>query len=166
MTHYKTRLGADGDADFLWEMLYQAIFVPEGEQKPSREILSQPDISKYLDDWGRHGDVAYIAKDLNNEAVGAIWMRLFDDSNNTFGYIDSSIPVLSMAVSPEVRGQGIGTLLLREMIKKAKNSGFTSLSLSVDTGNPAFRLYERYGFKKVGMNGTSYDMKLNLKDIG
>ncbi|QHS23455.1 GNAT family N-acetyltransferase [Virgibacillus sp. MSP4-1] len=159
-------MGADGDVDFLWEMLYQAIFVPEGEQKPSREILSQPDISKYLDNWGRHGDEAYIATDLNNEPVGAIWIRLFDDYNNTFGYIDSSIPVLSMAVAPEFRGRGIGTLFLGEMMKKAKKSGFISLSLSVDLDNPAFRLYKRYGFKKVGINGTSYDMKVNLNDIG
>ena len=55
-------------------------------------------------------------------------------------------------------GKGIGTILLKEMIRKAKNSGFISLSLSVDPKNLALRLYERQGFVKVGINGTSWDM--------
>ncbi|MDC3414709.1 hypothetical protein NC797_06600 [Aquibacillus sp. 3ASR75-11] len=50
-------------------------------------------------------------------------------------------------------------------MKQAKNSGFTSLSLSVDPDNPAFRLYEGHGFVKVGINGTSYDMKVNLNKV-
>jgi len=60
-----------------------------------------------------------------------------------------------MAVSPEYRGQGIGTLLLNEMVKKAKDTGFTSVSLSVDPSNSALRLYERHGFVKIGVDGTS-----------
>lgn len=72
LTHYKIRSGTDGDDDFLWEMLYQALFVPEGESRPSREVLSQTGISKYSDNWGKHGDIAYIAVDLNEEPVGAI----------------------------------------------------------------------------------------------
>ncbi|WP_096438282.1 GNAT family N-acetyltransferase [Alteribacter populi] len=67
-----------------------------------------------------------------------------------------------MAVLPKHRGQGIGTLLLNEMIRKAKDSGFISLSFSVDPNNPALRLYERCGFVKVGIDGTSWDMMATL----
>ncbi len=162
LADYKIRSEKEQDIDFLWEMLYQAIYVPEGEARPSREILNQPDILKYLCNWGRQGDIAYIATDLSDNPVGAIWTRLFDEANKTYGYIDKNTPVLSMAVLPKHRGQGIGTLLLNEMIRKAKDSGFISLSFSVDPNNPALRLYERCGFVKVGIDGTSWDMMATL----
>jgi [ribosomal protein S18]-alanine N-acetyltransferase len=162
LPEYKIRPETAQDIDFLWEMLYQAIFIPEGESQPTREILNQPDISKYLRKWGRQGDIAFIAIDSSENSIGAIWIRLFDETNKTYGYIDKNTPVLSMAVLPEYRGKGIGTLLLNEMMKKAKASGFASLSLSVDPNNPALRLYERHGFVKVGIDGTSWDMKTTL----
>lgn len=158
LTDYKIRTETEQDIDFLWEMLYQAIFIAEGEVQPSWEILNQPEILKYLCNWGRQGDIALVAIDSSEKPVGAIWTRLFDETNKTYGFIDKNTPVLSMAVLPEYRDQGIGTLLLNEMIRKAKNSGFISLSLSVDPNNSARRLYERQGFEKVGINGTSWDM--------
>lgn len=158
LTDFKIRPETEEDIDFLWEMLYQAIFIVEGGTKPSREILKQPDIIQYLYDWGRQGDIALIATDSRENPVGAIWARLFDETNKTYGYIDENTPVLSMALLPEYRGKGIGNLLLNEMIRKAKDSGFSSLSLSIDPKNPALRLYERHGFVKVGIDGTSWDM--------
>lgn len=155
---YKIRQETEQDNDFLWEMLYQSIFVVEGEVKPLRDILNQPDIIKYLCNWGRRGDIALIATDLNDNPIGAIWIRLFDETNKTYGYIDENTPVLSMALLSEYRGKGIGTVLLKEMIRTANDLGFKSLSLSVDPKNPALRLYEKQGFVKVGINGTSWDM--------
>lgn len=164
LTGYKIRTETERDIDFLWEMLYQAIFIAEGDVKPSREILNQPDLSKYVSNWGRQGDIALIATDSSENPVGAIWTRLFDETNKTYGFIDKNTPVLSMAVLPEYRGLGLGTLLLNEMIRTAKDSGFTSLSLSVDPNNPALRLYERQGFVKVGIDGTSWDMMTTLEN--
>lgn len=158
MTEYKIRPGTEQDIDFLWEMLYQSIFIEDGEAKPSREILNEPDIIKYLCNWGRRGDIALIATDSGENPIGAIWTRLFDNTNKTYGYIDKNTPVLSMAILQDYRGKGIGTLLLLEMIRKAEDAGFISLSLSVAPKNPALRLYERQGFVKVGINGTSWDM--------
>lgn len=158
MKEYKIRTETPQDIDFLWEMLYQAIFIAEGEVQPSREILNEPGMVEYVSNWGREGDLALIAMDGSEKQVGAIWMRLFDETNKTYGFIDKNTPVLSMAVLPEYRGQGIGTFLLNEMIRIARESGFTSLSLSVDPNNPALRLYERHGFVKIGIAGTSWDM--------
>lgn len=36
------------DLPFLWEMLYQSIHVPEGQEVPSLDILKEPTIEKYL----------------------------------------------------------------------------------------------------------------------
>ncbi len=35
LTDYKIRTETEQDIDFLWEMLYQAIFIAEGEVQPS-----------------------------------------------------------------------------------------------------------------------------------
>ncbi|MGI8315512.1 N-acetyltransferase family protein [Halobacillus mangrovi] len=165
MTQYKIRQATKIDHDFLSDMLYEAIYVPEGEARPPKDIINRPEIAKYLSGWGREGDMAYIAIDQNENQVGAVWTRLFDENNQTYGYINGDTPVLScMAVAPGYRGKGIGTLLLSEMIKEVKKKGYTALSLSVDPDNNARLLYEKYGFRKVGINGTSWDMVATLNE--
>jgi [ribosomal protein S18]-alanine N-acetyltransferase len=159
---YSIRLGTAKDKDFLWEMLYQAIFIPEGEPRPPREILTEPEIAASLKGWGRTGDVALIAEDRNNSPIGAVWVRLFDDNNKTYGYVDERTPLLGMALLPEFRGKGIGTALLAEMLRITKNAGYSGISLSVDPNNPALQLYQRFGFKKIGIDGTSWDMLVIL----
>jgi len=62
-----------------------------------------------------------------------------------YGQKDMYIDVL--AVSPAMRGKGIGTLLLDAVFQAARDKGFRSVSLEVvDTNPDARRLYERVGF--------------------
>jgi hypothetical protein len=50
------------DQAFLGEMLYLALFVPPGEAPPSRLLLRDPAIARYVEDWGtRNGDSGLIA---------------------------------------------------------------------------------------------------------
>lgn len=54
-------------------------------------------------------------------------------------------------VAPEWRNFGIGTYLIQQMEKLAKeNFKITLLHLQVYEGNPAIRLYSRLGFKEFG----------------
>jgi [ribosomal protein S18]-alanine N-acetyltransferase len=163
MNYYQIRASNDADEKFLWEMLYQAIYVPEGEPRPSKEILKNPEISQSLKNWGRRGDAALIATS-GETPVGAVWIRLFDDTNKTYGFVDPQTPLLGMALLPEYRGKGIGTVLLEKILTVAKELGFEQVSLSVDPDNPALRLYERVGFKKIGIDGTSWDMLVKLEN--
>ena len=49
------------------------------------------------------------------------------------------------------RGKGVGTRLLNELMKLAKQSfGIEILHLEVYEGNPAINLYNRLGFKEFG----------------
>jgi ribosomal protein S18 acetylase RimI-like enzyme len=162
LTKFTIRHAINEDINFLWEMLYQAIYVPEGQTPPSKDIINEPHIKQILEGWGRSGDLSLIAVDTSNQPVGAVWFRLFDDENKTFGYVDHETPILGIALQPQVRGKGIGTLLIEEILKEAKRLGIKKISLSVDPNNPALRLYERYGFKKIGVDGTSWDMLTEL----
>ena len=149
------------DQSFLWEMLYQSLYVPEGSAPFEREILNHPDIAKYVSDWGREDDSGFVAVDENDRPVGAIWLRLLKGEEKGFGYVDDKTPELGMAVSPEYRGKGIGTSLLSSLIKSAEDFN-EYISLSVAIGNPALRLYQRLGFEIVGKHGNSITMKRKL----
>lgn len=64
-----------------------------------------------------------------------------------------------MALRAEYRGRGIGTALLKMLIDEMKEKGIKGVSLSVDPGNlAAVKLYQRFGFEKVGMFDTSITM--------
>ncbi|MFN0065255.1 MAG: N-acetyltransferase family protein [Chlamydiales bacterium] len=59
--------------------------------------------------------------------------------------------LLSIIVSGEMRGKGVGTLLMNNLIHLARNYfGIEVLYLEVYNGNPAINLYRRFGFKEVG----------------
>jgi GNAT superfamily N-acetyltransferase len=59
------------------------------------------------------------------------------------------VPELAVAVETGERGRGIGTMLLTRLVGEAGRRGLPGLSLHVDHGNPARRLYERLGFRCV-----------------
>ncbi len=59
--------------------------------------------------------------------------------------------IQKVGVSPELRGKGVGTALLNEQIRRARDRGFRRCVLDVAATNPgAQRLYERMGFRVVG----------------
>ncbi|NQU87248.1 MAG: GNAT family N-acetyltransferase [Mariniphaga sp.] len=152
---------AKKDLPFLRDMLYEAIFVAEGEDPYPRKILDLPAISKYIDNWKKEGDIGILAY-LNNIAIGAIWGRIFSNENKGYGFVAENIPEMSMAIKSEYRNQGIGTELLVNFFKIAKHAGYNAISLSVDQKNPAVRLYKKMGFKIVDKPGSDYTM---LKEI-
>lgn len=160
----KIRPIEESDKQFLWDMLYEMVYFSEGIEKPVKEdLLKQPDISKYLDGFGsRSTDAGFVAEDENSQLVGAAWFRLFDISNKGYGYISDDIPELSIAILQEYRGKGLGSRMLKALLEKARADGYKSISLSVDPDNMACRMYERFGFKKVGTEDTSWTMKLDF----
>lgn len=151
------------DEPFLWEMLYEAIHVPEGRPKPDRTILQEPALAHYVASWGQQpGDEGLLAIDqASGQPVGAAWLRFFTADDPGWGFVDVDTPEVSMAIVPAYRGQGIGTTLLKELIAQVEGR-YAALSLSVDPENPAMRLYERLGFVVVGASGTSLTMRKEL----
>jgi ribosomal protein S18 acetylase RimI-like enzyme len=159
-TQYKIRSLTAADQSLLWEMLYLSLFVPEGDTPFDRNILEQPDISKYVRDWGRATDSGFVATH-DNQPLGAIWLRLLSGEEKGYGYVDEFTPELGMAVFPEYRGQGIGTSLLTRLVETAAAS-YEQISLSVARENPALRLYQRFGFEFVAEVGDSLTMRKRL----
>ena len=151
------------ETDFLKEMLYMALYVPEGQPPFLKSILDNPDISKYIDHWGTlSNDLALVAV-FNDELIGAIWGRTFSSSKAGFGFIDENTPEICMAVKEKFRNQGIGTKLIDEISKIYFSKGIKSISLSVDKQNKAKLLYLRKGFIIVEDKDADFTMKKILR---
>jgi len=146
------------DQDFLREMLYQALYVPQGAAAFPREIVHQPEISRYVEDWGRRDDAGFVAMDeRKQQPVAAVWIRLLTGEGRGYGYVDDAAPELSIAVLPDYRGRGIGTRLLERVLAESQ-SAYPAISLSVSADNPAVHLYRRLGFELAGEPGPSLTM--------
>lgn len=129
------------DEPFLWKMLMQA-----AHESSLAAVKANPDLVRYVRDWGRDGDLGVVAE--QGVPVGAAWLRLWSDGEKGYGYLADEIPELAIAVIPEIRGQGVGTALLKQLLALAQTH-YPAISLSIRMSNPALRLYQRLGFAAV-----------------
>jgi ribosomal protein S18 acetylase RimI-like enzyme len=153
--------GASDVEHVRWALYTALAWNPDRQLPPLETTLDHPEAARYHRDWGRAGDVGVIAT-CDGAAVGVAYCRLFTDSDHGHGYVDAHTPEVAVAVADAHRGAGLGTRLLRELAEAARARGFTQLSLSVDEGNPALRLYERLGYRKVSTDDDGVRMVLDL----
>lgn len=146
-------------------MLYEAAYWNSERPRPPKEEFSseEPKLARYLEGWGRPGDAAVVALDLSSgHRFGAVWYRLMTPEEPGYGFVDDSTPEIALAILPDHRGRGMGGALLREIRHVARSRGYEALSLSVEHGNPALRLYERSGFVKLFETEDAWTMKADL----
>ena len=66
--------------------------------------------------------------------------------------------VANIAVEKKFRGQGIGTKLFAEIIRRIKLRGVTAVTLEVRVSNvAAIKLYENFGLRSVGRRKGYYE---------
>ena len=89
----------------------------------------------------------YISAIVDNRVVGyaGMWI-IFDEGHIT-----------NIAVHPEYRKTGIGTMLLGKLIEISKKNAIEKLTLEVRESNMAAKtLYTKYGFKAEGIRKSYY----------
>jgi ribosomal protein S18 acetylase RimI-like enzyme len=143
-------------------MLYEAASWRPGSRESIEDVLADERVARYITGWGRPGDRAVVFEERPNRPVGAAWYRLFPRTAPGYGFVAEGIPELTVAVVVKRRGEGIGTQLLEALIKRAREDGFSSLSLSVERANPAAALYRRLGFVETGIEADAVTMLLRL----
>src|SRR6187399_2263166 len=127
------------DEPILWEILYYGLSSTAKNEQLSRDVVRRPEISRYVEGWGRIGDTGFVAHDKKNRALlGAAWLRRPTDK-------PEASPELALAVKPEHRRRGIGAALLTQLVRA--NPHYSTISVSFVAGKPVLRLYERFGFK-------------------
>ena len=146
------------DIRFLRDMLHHAFYWRESAAGEDE----QP-VYRYVQAWGRRGDAGVIALD-QGFPVGAAWYRLFREHAPGYGFVDERTPELAIAVVPSRRGRGLGEQLLAALMDRARAEGHQALSLSVEPQNPALKLYEKHGFRKVDERDSAWTMVAALNN--
>lgn len=146
------------ETELLRDFVYEAIFIPDGVEPPAREIIEQPELKIYYEDFGTGIADHCIVADDDGRVVGAVWTRIMND----YGHVDDETPSFAISLYEEYRGQGIGTQLMKEMLALLKEKGYQQASLAVQKANYAVRMYVKVGFKTVDENDEEYIMVCNL----
>lgn len=90
----------------------------------------------------------YLVAKLNNEIIGFAGIKIIIDKAD----------IMNIVTKKTYRNQGIGTLLLNEIISLCQKLNLTSISLEVNEINKsAIHIYENFGFKKVGNRKKYYN---------
>ena len=154
---YKIREIRENEYPILSDFLYEAIFIPEGMDKPPKSIIAQPELQVYIEDFGKEDDWSLVAE-VKGKIVGAVWVRIMND----YGHIDNEMPSFAISLYEEYRNMGIGTALMRDMLELLKKKGYEQTSLSVQKVNYAVRMYQKVGFEVIDENEEEYIMVCRL----
>ena len=100
-----------------------------------KEELESPN-SKYI-----------IAKTNDDKIIGFAGIKIIVDTAD----------IMNIVVKKSWRNQGVGNLLLNNLVYLCKKLNLSSLSLEVNEDNQsAIHLYEKFGFKRIGLRKNYY----------
>ena len=117
------------DFDFAWQ-LYELLMKPLTEELlPWREDRQRAAVQAAFD--SREAQIILC------DGVAAGWLQTHRS--------DGCLYLGQIYIKPDKQGQGIGTMLVRQLIEQAGRAG-TALTLSVMKNNRALSFYERLGF--------------------
>ena len=106
--------------------------------------------------WSKESFLNELSNDL------ARYNCAFDEDGNLLGYsgcwqILEEVHITNIAVSPEFRRQKVGENLLKRIIDECYENMAKYITLEVRVSNtPAINLYEKYGFKSLGVRKGYY----------
>lgn len=150
------------DQDRLWHWLHVALWDPPPAGLRPIEVLQNPGVRIYAEEWGREGDVGVVAQ-VNGRDAGACWMRLVPGGQG-LAHVDAETPQLGIALEPGFQRRGHGEPLMRAALSAARGHGYGQVALTVHPQNPARSVYERCGFRTIGFRNTFHHMVADLRE--
>jgi len=146
------RPAAEADYDFM-RRLYASTREEEMQHFPFDEAQKAAFLDAQFAAQFEHYAIHYPTCERNivledGVPVGRLWIDEWRDQ----------IRLVDIALLPEKRGSGIGTMLVRGVLDRGAAAG-KPVTIHVEAYNPALRLYERLGFVRVDTNGVYYLMR-------
>ncbi len=142
----------------LDDFLYEAIFIPEGVEAPPKSIIQNAELQVYVKGFGSLPADNCLVAEADGRIVGAVWTRIMHD----YGNIDDETPSFAISLYKEYRGYGIGTDMMRRMLRLLRERGYKQASLAVQKANYAVGMYKKVGFEIVDENSEEYIMLCRL----
>jgi GNAT superfamily N-acetyltransferase len=133
------------------------------EEELSQANMSEEDKSRFIEFQfnAQHLHYSQAYKDAEFNLI------LLDDKPVGRLYIwrtETQIRIMDIALLPDFQGKGVGTKILQSIIQESEKSG-KKVTIHVEYFNPALRLYERLGFKKVDDSGIYFYMERLPKTV-
>lgn len=167
-TQLRVRLAQEEDRTYLLRLLYlTSVFGDESAELPDSH---RKDIKRYVGDWSPLVDGGVLALSDFDVPAGGAWLRYFTGDDKGAAYMGpqapgedphdeslwatefdpESIPELCIAVERRYAGQGLGEILLNNVVDLARQQDAPAVALWVDSENPrARKLYEKVGFTDI-----------------
>jgi ribosomal-protein-alanine N-acetyltransferase len=130
--------------------------------RPSRhddvEAMAEIEEASFSDPWSAASFAGYLSEPNSGRAL----VTVAEENGSVVGYsvVLFAVPdadLANIAVAPEMRGRGIGRLLLDRAIAAARSVGTRSVFLEVRASNePAIRMYQAAGFTELGRRQRYY----------
>ena len=136
-----------------------------GERFAVRDVVDRPEFAHYTRLDVARGDFGFVAEH-DDTAVGVVWAVFLPAEDPGYGFIDGRTPEASLWIDAGMRGHGLGRRLLRLLKDEARRRGTLAVSLSVEEGNLAERLYESEGFRDVPGRESDGVMIWSSADVG
>jgi ribosomal protein S18 acetylase RimI-like enzyme len=150
MSELTLRPITDDDLPFLLEV-YAAARTDELAQVPWSEAEKQAFLTSQFNAQHHHYQTYYKTASFN----------VVEQNDQPIGrfYVDrwpNEIRIVDIALLPAFRNQGFGSQLLSQILAEGQTTHKT-VSIHVEKYNPAYHLYSRLGFQKIGETGV-YDL--------
>lgn len=136
-----------------YNVTYRTAFKSLNEAWITKYFEMEPEDYRMLD----HPEETIIAKG------GHIFVALFDTEPvgvcalTKLEKAPYDYELVKMGVAPKAQGKGIGSLLVKAIVQKAKDLGAKSILIESNTKlKPALQLYEKLGFKEIQGIATPY----------
>ncbi|WP_051943054.1 GNAT family N-acetyltransferase [Streptacidiphilus rugosus] len=126
--------------------LAQLLWLDTHKEEPDQRSVDA--FAVELAQWwaaNRHSHLAFVARLLRPEIVGMAWVALVPRVPRPGASSRLSADIQSVFVTPEKRGQGIGSALVGAAAEHATCLG--AARVTVHSGRTAVPVYERLGFE-------------------
>lgn len=116
-------------------------------------MKAQPLAEKWKSEIASGNRIVYVYK-INGEFIGE-GALVFDTGDPDYTIPGRRVYVSRMIVKKEYRKRGIGSEILTFLIAKAKEMGFSEMTIGVDKDNTAaLNMYQKFGFTNVLFDGA------------
>ena len=118
--------------------------------------LDMPNLERFTQFYGLTPKDLGLYALVDNQIAGAIWSRELDGNRDT--------PVLSVAILPEYKHEGIGVFMMEQFLQEA-GAVYEQISVDILHKPKALKFYQKFGFESEESGSLVLLKKLEKKEV-